>query len=465
MAIWTPQLSGRTGPKYRQIVDAIVEDVASGVLSPGTRLPPQRILAYGLGISPNTTSRAYAEAVARGLLYGETGRGTYVRRSSAPVPPHGVAGDMLRAAHGPIDLSRNLPAPGQAGRFLRGTLAEIGRAAGLQCFLDYQSRGDLVHHGEAAVSWLALCGLDALPHEVVVTSGAQHGLLTSLMATMKPGDLLLTEALTYAPVKAMADQLGLRLASVAMDEGGLCPEALDKICRGRSPKALYLMPTLQTPTTLTIDAQRRVEIAEIARRHGLIVIEDDVFGLLKADRPVPIATLLPDQTVFITTTSKCLSPGLRVGFVRAPIGHVAALRGAVNLSTWMAPPLMVEIASRWIADGTAGILIDGQREEAAARQDIAGSIFNGLEMQTDPDGFHLWLPLPGHWSPDDFRSEAARRGVEVTEAAIFVAEPGLQPRAVRLALSHEPSRERLETGLAILRDLLAQPGTRRTMVI
>lgn len=465
MAIWTPQLSGRTGPKYRQIVDAIAEDIASGALSPGTRLPPQRILAYALEMSPNTTSRAYAEAVERGLLYGETGRGTYVRRSSSPVPPHAIAADMLRATEGPIDLSRNLPAPGQAGKFLRATLAEISRAAGLQSFLDYQSRGDLVHHGDAAIAWLSLCGLDARPEEVVVTSGAQHGLLTALMATMKPGELLLTEALTYAPVRAMADQLGLRLASVAMDEGGLCPQALDEICRGRSPKALYLMPTLQTPTTLTMDTTRRGEIAGIARRHGLTIIEDDVFGLLKPEKPAPITTLLPDQTIFITTTSKCLSPGLRVGFVRAPVPHVAALRGAVNLSTWMPPPLMVEIAARWIADGTAKTLIDGQRAEAAARQQMAKSILGDFDMQADPQGHHLWLALPEHWSPDDFRSEAARRGVEVTEAAAFSTEPALRPRAVRLALSHEASHRRLETGLTILRDLLQAPGTRRTMVI
>lgn len=465
MAIWTPQLSGRTGPKYRQIVDAIAEDIASGVLPPGARLPPQRILAYALGISPNTTSRAYADAVSRGLLRGETGRGTYVRRTSLPVPPHAGAADLLRPAEGPIDLSRNLPAPGRAASFLRTTLAGISRAAGLQSFLDYQSRGDLVHHGEAAIAWLALCGVDAGPGDVVVTCGAQNGLLVALMATMKPGELLLTEALTYAPVRAMADQFGLRLASVVMDEGGLCPRALDEVCRARVPKALYLMPNLQTPTTLTMNADRRGEIAAIARRHGLLVIEDDVFGLLKPERPKPIAALLPDQTIYITTTSKCLSPGLRVGFIRAPVAHVAALRGAVNLSTWMPPPLMVEIAARWIADGTAQTLIDDQRTEAAARQEIAASVFGGLDMRADPEGFHMWLPLPPHWPPDDFRAEAARRGVEVAEAAIFAAEPSHQPRAVRLALSHEPSHRRLETGLTVLRDLLSQPGSRRTWVI
>lgn len=464
MAIWNPQLSGRTGPKYQQIVDAIAEEIATGTLPQGTRLPPQRILAYSLGISPNTTSRAYAEGVKRGLLYGEVGRGTYVRASST-TPAHAVAADMRRRTSGPVDFSNNLPAPGQAAHYLRETLATLGRAPGLQSFLDYQTTGDLNHHSDAAIDWLERTGVQARRDEVIITSGAQHALLITLIATLSAGDLLLTEALTYAPVRAMADHLGLRLGSVAMDEGGICPDALNEICRGRVAKALYLMPNLHTPTTVTMNDARRTAIAEVARRHDLILIEDDVFGLLKLDRTQPLASLAPERTIYVTSTSKCLSPGLRVGFVRAPAPYTPLLRGAVNLSCWMPPPLMVEIAARWIADGTAELLIKAQRVEAASRQALARSSLAGCDIHADPHGFHLWLRLPSHWSPDGFRSEAANRGVEVTDGTVFAADASLRPRAVRLGLSHEASRDRVEIGLTVIRDLLREPRTRSSMVI
>ncbi len=464
MAIWTPRLSGRNGPKYQQIVDAIAEDMATGVLPAGTRLPPQRILAYALGISPNTTARAYAEAVRRGLLGGEIGRGTYVL-SGPPGPDQLAAGDLVRPEGGPIDFSRNLPAPGPAAAHLGETLLALGRTAGLQSFLDYQSTGDHDHHADAAIDWLGRTGVPARRSEVVITSGAQHGLLASLIATLSPGDLLLTEALSYAPIWTMAAHLGLRTGSVAMDAGGLCPDALEKACQGRKAKALYLLPTLHTPTTVTIDPDRRRAIARIARRHDLLLIEDDVFGRLKSESPPPLAALAPERSLHITSTSKCLSPGLRVGFVRAPEHLVPALREAVSLSCWMPPPLMVEIAARWIFDGTAETLTQAQRAEASARQDLAHTILAEFEFQADPQGFHFWLKLPSGWSPEEFRGEAARLGVTATPGAAFAAEAAARPPAVRLALSHETSRDRVRAGLTRLRDLLRAPRRPRALII
>jgi DNA-binding transcriptional MocR family regulator len=464
MANWQPRLSGRSGPKYQQIVDAIAEDIAMGALPDGTRLPPQRILAYSLDISPNTTGRAYAEAVKRGLLNGEVGRGTYVRAFS-PQSAHTVSADMLRPAQGPIDFSRNLPTPGPAARYLRVTLAALQNTSRLQPFLDYQSSSDIDHHLDAAIDWLARSAVPAQRDEVVITNGAQHGLFSVLVAMLSPGDLLLTEALTYAPIRAMAERLGLRLASVAMDERGICPDALTEICQDRAPKALYLMPNLHTPTTLTIDIDRRTAIAEVARRHDLILIEDDVFGRLKPECPLPLASLAPERTIYITSISKCLSPGLRVGFVRTPAPHTTALRGAINLSCWMTPPLMVEIAARWIADGTAERLTEAQRTEAAARQALGTSILGAYNVQADPHGFHLWLRLPSHWSAGEFQTAAAKHGVEVTNGAAFANDPSLRPHAVRLGLSHEASRDRVEAGLIITRDLLREPKTHRAMII
>ncbi|GAB5470927.1 MAG: PLP-dependent aminotransferase family protein [Rhodospirillales bacterium] len=464
MAIWRPQLTGRTGPKYLQIAEALAEDIASGRLPPGRRLPPHRDLAYALGVSPNTTSRAYAEGVARALIRGEVGRGTFVRRPDGAAPVAEPA-DMRRPRTGPIDLSRNLPCPGLAATALAETLAVLSRSGGLEALTDDQSAAEGTHHADAAIAWLGRSGVAASREEVVVTNGGQHGLLCALMAATGPGDLLLTEALTYAPIKAMAARLALKLKPLPLDDEGLCPDSLETLCRSHAAKALYLTATLQTPTTATMGPDRRARIAEIARRHGLVLIEDDVFGPLKRDRPPPLASLAPERTLYVTSTSKCLGPGLRVGFVRAPAPLAEATRTAVSLTCWMPAPLTVEIAARWIQDGTAERLTERQRRHAADRQALAAGLLAGQQVQADTEGLHLWLILPPDWSASAFRAEAATRGVKIVEGAAFAVDPTLRPNAVRLCLSHEADRDRVARGLETLRGILRERPADSALVL
>jgi DNA-binding transcriptional MocR family regulator len=458
MAIWRPGLEGRRGPKYLQVVEAMAEDIASGRLPVGRRLPPYRELAYALGLSPHTVSRAYAEGVKRALLRGEVGRGTFVRVPNTRLD-EGSAGDLVREPSGPINLARNLPVPGLAEPHLRRLLGELGQEKDLKALLDYQTDADLEHHSEAALVWLKRSGLEASSEEVVHSNGAQHGIFCALMALLRPGDLLLTEALTYAPVRIIAERLGIQTQPVAMDEGGLCPESFEKSCRTGAPKALYLTPTLQSPTTITLSEDRRRAIAEIARRHDVYLIEDDVFGPLKPDRPQPIATLASERTVYVTSLSKCVAPGLRVGYLRAPVNIAPALRQAVNLSVWMTPPITAEVAARLIRDGTADMLTQAQRAAAERRQALARALLGGGDLLADPHGMHLWLTLPERWKSDAFRAEAARRGVLVMEAGDFALRRAEAPNAIRLCVSHEVSEARLEKGLREIVALLAMPTT------
>ncbi len=453
MAMWRPALDEHSGPKYLQIVDALANDIVSGVLKPGMRLPPHRDLAYDLGVSPNTTSRAYAEGVARALIQGEVGRGTYVRWPGQ-WPSEEDRLPLTRRHSGPIDFSRNLPSPGLAERYLADTLSALGASTDLRALMDDQSEAGPARHSEAAIAWLARTGVEADADEVAITIGAQHGILAALMAVTRPGDLLLTEELTYAPVKAMAERLGLKIKAVALDDGGLCPDTFDQICGTHAVKALYFTPTLHTPTTITMADDRRERITAIAQRRGVFLIEDDVFGTLKPDGPPPVATFASECTLYVTSTSKCLAPGLRVGFVRAPAAQAAAIRSAVNLSCWMAPPLMVEIAARWMEDGTADRLTAAQRSQATKRQNMARTILSDCDIRADRHGLHLWLVLPAAWPADIFRIEAQNRGVKLVEAAAFAVTPGDAPNAVRLCLSHEPDERRLQSGLQTVKTVL-----------
>lgn len=464
MAIWVPDLTGRRGPKYLQIVEVLAEDIVSGRLTPGEKLPPHRELAYQLGLSPHTASRAYAEAVRRALIRGEVGRGSFVRAAD-PAVQVGEWSGLRREVTGPIDLSRNLPFPGFAEPHIRRVLGEISAGNGVGALLDYQTDGDLAHHSDAAIAWLDLCGIKAEVDQVVTTMGAQHGVLCTLIALLRPGDLLLTEALTYAPVRAMAERLGLHMASVAMDADGTVPDAFAELCLQAKPKAFYLIPTLHVPTTVTLSDARRQAIAQIAQRHDVMLIEDDVFGLLKADRPAPLATWAPEHTVYVTSLSKVVAPGLRVGFLRAPAQIAPALQHALNLSIWMAPPMTLEVAARVIREGHAEWLTTQQREAAERRQSLARTVLAQVDFVADPQGLHLWMPLPADWKADAFRAQCAKSGVLVSEGGTFAADANNAPEAIRVCLSHEASDIRLEQGLRTIAKRLRLPPSVSAMEI
>lgn len=455
MTKWIPSLEGRSGPKYQRITDAIGESIRDGSLGAGEQLPPQRDLAYRLDVSLNTVSRAYADARRRGFVAGEVGRGTFVR-SAGPLPLPEPRAEMTRPDDGPIDFSLNLPFAGASGAALAETLDSLRASPDLGSYLDFQSDVNLERHAVAGAAWITRTGLDASGEEVVLTNGAQHGLLAALMAATRPGDALLTESATYPPVMAMARHLGLSLLAVPMDGEGLLPDALDDACGSTGAKVLYCLPTLHTPTTITIDEGRRQAIAEVARKHDLVLIEDDVFGLLPADRPPPLACFARERTLYIASTSKSLAPGLRVGYVFVPERLRRSFRAAIGTSSWMPPPLMAEIASRWIQDGTAWRLNQFQRAEAQYRQRMAADILGAHELHAYPGGMHLWLPLPGHWRPDSFRAAADKQGVKVLTGETFAVDPAATLRGIRVCLSHESTRERVATGLEIVAGLLRE---------
>jgi DNA-binding transcriptional MocR family regulator len=454
MTIWAPALQGRSGPRYLAIAEALADDVAGGRLRPGARLPTQRDLADRLGVTVGTVGRAYAEAAQRGLLSGEVGRGTFVRATGSE---HGLPAS--RPAHGLVDLSVNHPPltkPEQKGALLAKALQSLSRRADLSRLLGYPPDGGAPEHRAAGAAWIAGAGLEATPDNVLVSSGSQHGMAAVFAALLRPGDLVLTEALTYTGMKALAGLLHLRLQGLPLDDQGLRPDAFQAACRAGAVKALYCVPTLQNPTTAVLPESRRKEIATIARAHGVTIVEDDVHGRLHADPPAPIASFAPDITCYLTGTAKSVAPGLRIGFMLAPKELVPRIAAGIRATTWMAAPLMAEIASLWIKDGTAEQIVKAKRQEAAARQRLAAAVLGRFDVQSHPGAYHVWLQLPEPWRSETFAEEAIRRGVAVTPAQAFLVGRIATPHAVRVCLGTPADRDRLEGALRILAGILEE---------
>ncbi len=459
MTIWSPEIAEISGPKYLAIADAIGEAIADGSLAPGGKLPPQRNLAYDLGITLGTVTRAYQEAERRGLVGGEVGRGTFVRNRGMG-PPRSSGGPFSFGEprkSGVVDFTVAAPVIGPSGEYLAETLREISKSNDLDRLVSYQPSTGIPEHLEAGSIWIEGRGLSAPADRVAITNGAQLGITATLMAVARPGDLILCESLTYPGMTHIATQLGLNLDAVAIDENGLIPEAFEEACRLRAPRALYCMPTLHNPTTATLSEERRRAIARIAETYDVMLIEDDLWGRIMVDAPVPMSAYAPDRSFYITGLSKTLAPGLRIGYVLAPESYIGALRRAVRMTTWMTPPLMAEIARRWITDGTGDRLTEFHRVDSERRSSLAVDYLKRGKLRFDPAAYHIWLELPEPWRASAFRQEAEAQGVLLYTGDTFAVGRAPAPHAVRICTGAPETEEEMIRGLKILAKILADP--------
>jgi DNA-binding transcriptional MocR family regulator len=450
--MWLPKMESRRGPVYRAIADAIDEDVQNGALRAGARLPPHRELADHLGVTVTTITRAYTEAARRGLTSGHVGRGTFIR---------GNEPDDRSTESAPFDLSINILMPDKEVANLQPRLFQRRVLPWTQILGYVPTKGHL-RHRQSMAAWLARLGLVVDPEHLVLTGGAQHGLASTFSALLNPGDTMLAEELTYAGARALAQQQHLKLRGVPMDGEGLRPEALETACRATRARVLYCMPRLQNPTSAIMSARRRQQIAALVEKYRLTVIEDDVYGFLSPEK-APLAALIPQRTVFVTSLSKSLFPGMRLGCVAAPPDMLEKVAHAVWTTMIMASPIGADLLSSWIEDGTAARIADWKRHEVTARQSMARRLLDGERMQTHPTSPHIWLQLPARWSAESFVSQARARGVIVNPSTQFVTGDQ-QSRAVRICLGPPRTRAGLEQALGVIRQTLAgQPLSARAV--
>ena len=450
MTMWSPEIQTQ-GPLALSITRALESDVRSGKLRPGDQLPTHRELATELGVNVGTVSRAYSEARRRGLIRGEVGRGTFVRSpTKATFTPR-----TENAAAAVVDLTLNVPQAYPAPD-LAIALRSLADADDLADVVSYRDPAGSKRARDAGVTWLKQLGVDAEPGDVVVCAGAQHGILVAIASVVGPGELVLSESLTYPGFQAAARLLGLRVGPVEMDEEGIVPAALEAACIAEKPRLLYCMPTLQNPTAAVMGAARREQIVEIARRHDLIIVQDEVHGGIVDDPAPSLATLAPERVITIAGVSKILLPGLRISFVCGPPERMSLVAELVWSSIWMASSLGSELVAQWIEDGTADRALSERREDMDERHAIARLVLDGWDYVTRPGAYHLWLKLPRHWDTAGFVAAALKRGVAVSAADAFVVAPGRAPSAVRISLTGAPDHETLRQSLQILATLLAE---------
>src|SRR3984885_3397124 len=313
MADWTPDLATSDKPRYLAIADAIADDIGAGRLTVGDRLPPQRKLAKRLDVDFTTVARGYVEAQKRGLIESKVGQGTFVR--DKPKPRRKEQAPAPR----PVDLSMNLPPEPNDPELIERMQAGVEYVSrDIVALLRYQGFGGTQADKDAASSWLGRRAPGPAQERIFISPGAHPALLGILTILAKPGDVVLCETLTYPGIRSIAAQLGLQLVGLPMDVEGVEVDAVAEACKKLKPKALYLNPTLQNPTTITISDQRRRDIAAMARRFKLPIVEDDAYGFIPPHGHAPFAAIAPDLTWHVAGLAKCIGAGLRAAYVVVP---------------------------------------------------------------------------------------------------------------------------------------------------
>ena len=459
MGDWTPTLSAGDAPIYERLLDALRADIEAGALAAGARLPPQRDLAHRLGLGLGTVTRAYVEAEKAGLVQAHVGRGSFVRG--------GAASKAARTDGGLINLAQNIAPDAPARARLADTLTRLRRRGDLLDNLDYAPSAGLEVQRRAGAAWLersaGLAGADWT--RLVCTAGAQQALALAFGAVARWSDTVLCEASTFYGVKALAEHMGYGLKGLPMDAQGLRPDALDEAAVTGAFKAVAIQPTLQNPTGRIMSAGRRAQIVAVARKHDLMIIEDDIYAVYAPDAPPPFAVLAPERTFHVSGVSKSLAPGLRTGFLIVPPGdHMDRVLRTVRALSYAPPNFGGLIATQWIEDGTADAIVAEVQAEMTARLAMACEILGGcIETPMSASAPHVWLPM-SELDAERLAGRALRGGVELTPPSAPVVAPGLTT-GVRLCLGAARDREELERGLRIVAAAVADVDERSRAVI
>lgn len=416
---------------YRRIADVLAQEIASGALRPGERLPPQREFAYQRRMASSTAARVYAELARRGLVTGEVGRGTFVSSPLSRQPPA-----LTEPAGSDIDLSLNFPITEGQTTLLHSSLRTLLRDTTLEQISRPIGTRATMQARAIAAAFMARGRWRPEAEAILFTGNGRQAIAAALSALAPPGGRFGVEALTYPVLKGLAARLGITLIPIACDAEGMSPEALRRTLASTSLNGIYVQPSLHNPLGVTMSVNRRKQMAAALEDANLTAIEDGVYGFLVDEEP--LARYAPDRIVLVDSLSKRIAPGATLGILVAPRPLREGLTASVRSGAWAAAGLPLALGLQLMSDGAADEIGACKRDDARSRHGLACRVLTHFHLQGDPRAYHIWAGLPDRWRAEAFALAAANQGISVVPAGAFAVSPGHSPNAVRLALSSPP---------------------------
>ncbi|HJQ37734.1 MAG TPA: PLP-dependent aminotransferase family protein, partial [Thermoanaerobaculia bacterium] len=313
---------------------------------------------------------------------------------------------------------------------------------------------------DAAEAWLRRSRLGVIERErIVITAGAQQALAMFAATLQHDHRVVLVEEVTFSNFREAAAMFGLELVPVKMDADGADPASIVKQAKKHRAAAIYLMPDMQNPTGITMPEPRRDAVAQAIAASRLLLVEDSIYAVLSPKVHAPLASRIPERTIYITSLSKSVAPGVRVGYVHAPREFVPRLQNALRTLIFTPALAGAEIASAWIETGLAERIVATRRQTMQSRHRLARAMLDGVFDIPPAASYHLWLRLQ---RPEHELVEAAmQRGLLVNAGSAFAVGP--HPPAVRVCIAAAADLGQTREAAAILREVSVPQSMPRMM--
>ena len=447
---WVPDKNKLKRPYYLTLANALEADIVSGKLTSGTKLPPQRELADYLDLNFTTVTQAYNLCRERNLIYGVTGKGTFV----SPLPgkhiiqPAGLRPDVIELGllkgfdqiKAPIiEASRNV--------LQKGYIEEL---------YSYTDAAGHLHQRVAGAHWMKQMDVHTDSEHTAIFSGAQNIISAALLSLFKIGDKIAVDEYTYSNLIGLARLSHIRLIPVRGDADGMDADELESLCRKEEINGIFLMPNCANPTTCTIPEKRKDELALVIARYNLILIEDDNTGIpLHSGKEYhSMFSRLPEQTIYICNSTMALCNGLRVAFAAFPEAFRVPLLNALFHLSIKTSSLDAEIMTELILDGKAAKLLELKTELAKERNQIFDRFFPEAVKPGSPAAFFRWLPIP-KLTMDEMDIERVLLQEKVNVYCSYRFTVNRNPQSfMRIAISSPHTVAELEKGCSVIRDFI-----------
>ncbi len=461
---WNPDLSSAGRSKYKALAQAIREGIVSRQLSPGEKLPTVRELARQIGVTPGTVARAYAVLTDEGRLIAGVGRGTFVAGSGLHEDLPSWAPVMLdpqpmtpEKAH---LLSPKVPDMGQSA-ILREGMQTIAAQMPAEELLRYPTRlTDLA----ARQAFLRHCPKDiigpASENDVVCAHGGQSAIVMALQTILHGSNpVIAVDELSYGGFRSAAMTCRADVVHVPWDAEGARVDALEALIKTKSVQIFFTASEVNNPTVRSTSPARRVEIARLAQRYGVHVIDDHCYRIMRSDHIGPsYRALMPDLGWYLTSPSKTLSAALRIGFAVAPKAWSTALVRTATYNSFGVSRLITDLYAYVLDHPDLYHVVDKVRARVAADIRAAVNVLGTQTLSWSEDVPFLWLELPIGWRAGAFCAAAEASGVLIKPAEDFAHRDGRLSHAVRIAINGLMPHEDFVQAMMALKSILDQPA-------
>jgi DNA-binding transcriptional MocR family regulator len=446
---WKPVLDKSVKPLYLSLANQLEQDIINGSILPGTKLPPHRELADFLDINVSTVSKAIKVCELKGLLSATVGSGTFVSfdaLSSAYIFAHSKPKNL-------IEMGAAIPEPSSYGPLML-QLKNIVNEHDILKWFGYSRPDDALWQKDAAVKLMHKSGYITDSENILFANGGQNAITATLIGLCKHGDKIGVDPHTYPGLKTSASMLGIQLVPIKHKEGEMDENALIYACKNENLKGIYLMPDYQNPTTHIMSLARRKALAQVAKKYNIFIIEDATYHLMSEKLVQSVASFAPEQTIYIASLSKTISPGLRLAYVSVPKQYKEYLSNALYIMNLSVSPLMAELAARIMVSNQIDTIIENHRKSTIYRNQLVNYYLSEYDCLGDDTSVFRWLKLPQKTSGPNFEALALEYGVQVYAADRFIVGNSIPEKAVRISICAPETIEELEQGLKILQQLL-----------